>query len=75
MSLALLLTRLSTSYRADGIRIDTVKHVRKEFWQTFTEAAGVFTMGEVLDGSVGYNAPYQEVMDSVLNYPAHYQIG
>ena len=32
-------------------------------------------MGEILDGGVSYNAPYQEVMDSVLNYPLYYQLG
>lgn len=32
-------------------------------------------MGEILDGGVPYNAPYQEVMDSVLNYPLYYQLG
>jgi alpha-amylase len=34
-------------YGADGLRIDTVKHVRKNFWPGFAEASGVFTIGEV----------------------------
>jgi alpha-amylase len=35
-------------YDFDGIRIDTVKHVRKEFWDDFSHNAGVFAIGEVL---------------------------
>jgi alpha-amylase len=34
-------------YSADGIRIDTVKHIRKDFWPGFAQASGVFTLGEV----------------------------
>ena len=39
---------LVTTYDIDGIRIDTVKHVRKDFWPAFASAAGVYTLGEVL---------------------------
>ncbi|KAF9011502.1 glycoside hydrolase [Hymenopellis radicata] len=35
----------------DGIRIDTVKHVRKDLWPAFASSAGVFTIGEVLNRS------------------------
>ena len=35
-----------TSYDFDGIRIDTVKHVRKDFWPGYQKAAGVFATGE-----------------------------
>jgi len=38
---------LVTTYDIDGIRIDTVKHVRKDFWPAFASAAGVYTLGEV----------------------------
>nr|AOR81607.1 alpha-amylase [Phaffia rhodozyma] len=65
---------LVSDYSIDGLRIDTVKHIRKDFWPGFASSAGVFTMGEILDGSVAYNAPYQDVLDSVLNYPLYYQI-
>jgi alpha-amylase len=60
-------------YSVDGVRIDTVKHVRKDFWPAFANAAGVFTLGEVLEGTTSYVAEYQQVLDSVLNYPAFYQ--
>ena len=53
----------------DGIRIDTVKHVNKEFWQPFNKAAGVYAIGEVLDGGADYVCDYQNVLDGLLNYP------
>lgn len=31
----------------DGLRIDAAKHVNKDFWPPFQNAANVFTMGEV----------------------------
>ena len=34
-------------YGVDGLHIDTVKHVRKDFWPDFSKAAGVFTPGYV----------------------------
>ena len=47
-----------SDYGVDGVRIDTVKHVRKDFWPEFAKSAGVFTIGEVLHEDVGYVAPY-----------------
>ena len=34
-------------YQLDGIRIDSVKNVRKTFWPIYVKAAQVFVMGEV----------------------------
>ncbi|OSX57023.1 glycoside hydrolase family 13 protein [Postia placenta MAD-698-R-SB12] len=65
---------LVANYSADGLRIDTVKHVRSDFWPGFAEAAGVFTIGEVLDGDVDYVSTYTEVLDAVLDYPTYYQL-
>jgi len=45
-------------YGIDGLRIDTVKHVRKDFWPGFASAAGVFTMGEVITKDPTFAAPY-----------------
>ena len=47
-----------SDYGVDGVRIDTVKHVLKDFWPEFAKSAGVFTIGEVLHEDVGYVAPY-----------------
>ena len=49
---------LVKNYSIDGVRIDTVKHVRKDFWPAFSKAAGVYTIGEVLHNDTNYVAPY-----------------
>lgn len=46
------------NYSADGVRIDTVKHIRKDFWPDFAKSAGVFTIGEVLQNDTSYVTPY-----------------
>ncbi|CAA7266390.1 unnamed protein product [Cyclocybe aegerita] len=61
-------------YSIDGLRIDTVKHVRKDFWPAFAKAAGVYTLGEVLIDDVDYAAPYTQVIDSVLDYPTFFAV-
>ena len=58
----------------DGIRIDTVMHVPKPFWKEFSQASGVFQMGEVFRGDIKYLAEYQKVLDSLLNYPMYYAL-
>lgn len=45
-------------YGIDGVRIDTVKHIRKDFWPDFVKSAGVFTLGEIDQNDVDYVAPY-----------------
>ena len=65
---------LVSKYNFDGVRIDTVPEVPKWFWNDFSKAAGVFQIGEVFNGNPAYVAPYQNHMDSVLNYPLYYKI-
>jgi len=66
---------LISDYGFEAIRIDTVKHVRKDFWPAFVSAAGVHAVGEVLDGYPPYVASYQkESMDSVFNYPVYFPL-
>ncbi|KAK0201077.1 glycoside hydrolase family 13 protein [Desarmillaria ectypa] len=55
-------------YNIDGIRIDTVKHIRKDFWSGFIEAAGVFT------NDVNYMNDYTHVIDSVVDYPTWFAL-
>ncbi|KAF2202529.1 alpha-amylase [Delitschia confertaspora ATCC 74209] len=62
------------NYSIDGLRIDTVKHVAKSFWKPFNQAAGVFSTGEVYHGDPAYTCPYQQSLDSVLNFPLYYPI-
>ncbi|ROT37828.1 alpha-amylase A type-1/2 [Sodiomyces alkalinus F11] len=63
---------LVQEYSFDGLRIDTVKHVEKDFWPGFARAAGVFTMGEVWDGNPDYLAPYAGLMDGLLDYAIYW---
>lgn len=46
-----------------------MKHVNQDFFPAFNEAAGVYCVGEVLDGDPDYTCDYQNVLDGLLNYP------
>ena len=50
--------KLVQDYGVDGLRIDTVKHIRKDFWLDFSKSAGVFTLGEVLINDTDYASQY-----------------
>lgn len=62
------------NYSADGLRVDTVKHVRKDFWLGFNSDSGLYCTGEVLSGDPAYVSPYQSVMDGLINYPLFYPL-
>ncbi|KAF9492279.1 glycoside hydrolase family 13 protein [Pleurotus eryngii] len=65
---------LVEEYGIDGLRIDAAKHVNKDFWPGFVEAAGVFCIGEVYGGmEVNTIAQWQgpAALPSVLNYPLY----
>ncbi|OBZ74584.1 Alpha-amylase A type-1/2 [Grifola frondosa] len=68
------ITTLVNNYTVDGVRIDTVKHIRKDFWPNFAKSAGVFTIGEVLDNATTYVSAYTQVIDSVLDYPTWFAL-
>lgn len=59
---------LVKEYSFDGVRIDTVKHVEKDFWPGFANAIGAYSIGEVFDGDPAYLAPYAKLMPGLLNY-------
>ena len=40
---------LVQTYSIDGLRLDTLKHIRKSFWPRFCKSSGVFGIGEVLE--------------------------
>ncbi|KAL7415124.1 putative alpha-amylase [Mrakia frigida] len=70
-----LVTSLVTKYGIDGFRIDAAKHVEFSFWKGYAAAAGVFTMGEVLDGDPQAVKLYQtDALSSVLNFPMYYPL-
>src|SRR3990167_1774631 len=58
----------------DGIRIDTGAHIDKTFWSEYTQAAGVFSIGEVFKDRDQYVGGYQRCMDSLLYYPMYFTI-
>ncbi|QPG93556.1 hypothetical protein C2857_000729 [Epichloe festucae Fl1] len=64
---------LVSEYKIDGLRIDTVRHVEKDFWPDFTSAAGVYSIGEVFDGDPAYVSGYANSM-SLLNYPIYFPL-
>eukprot|EP00762_Andalucia_godoyi_P003983 ANDGO_05677.mRNA.1 Alpha-amylase 1 len=69
--------QLVVTFGFDGVRIDTVPEVHPDFWSAFAEAAGVFTIGEVFNGDVGYLARYAQeasVLDAVLSYPMFFSL-
>eukprot|EP01017_Pseudomicrothorax_dubius_P037574 TRINITY_DN5522_c0_g1_i5.p1 TRINITY_DN5522_c0_g1~~TRINITY_DN5522_c0_g1_i5.p1 ORF type:complete len:279 (-),score=8.64 TRINITY_DN5522_c0_g1_i5:144-980(-) len=61
-----LIRNFVNAYKIDGIRIDTVPYVPKDFWAEFTSAASTFELVRYYQGG------YQQVMDSVLNYMLYY---
>lgn len=68
------IANLVSTYSIDGLRIDTVKHVEQDFWSGFTSAAGVYSVGEVLDGDPNYVCGFQNELDGLLNYPLWYPL-
>jgi alpha-amylase len=81
---------LVQTYHVDALRIDTVKHIRKDFWPGFVEAGGVAVVGEVLHGGESSDfsvmmwandtdpqvlASYQKTsMPGLLDYAGYYTL-
>ena len=61
------ISALTDTFGFDGYRIDTARHIQKDFWPNFQKFAGTFVLGEVVgdETRVEYDASYQEVMDGV----------
>ncbi|RDW80975.1 hypothetical protein BP5796_05673 [Coleophoma crateriformis] len=66
-------TELVSNYSVDGLRVDTVKNVEREFWSIFNTASGIYNLGEVSNGNVDYFCPYQDHLDGLIDYPTFYQ--
>lgn len=60
----------------DGLRWDAVKHMPawffREYANPWAQARGLFTVGEVLHGSVSYCEEYLETGMSVMDYPLYF---
>lgn len=57
--------------------MDTTPEVSKDFWREYAASAGVFQIGEVFNGDIGYVSGYQgtnNALDATLNYPLYFSI-
>ena len=64
---------LVSNYSIDGLRIDAAKHVNDTFLQSFVEAAGVFTFGEIYASDPWQVCRYQgELVDGLPDFPVYY---
>lgn len=55
--------------------MDTTPEVPKDFWLEYAASAGVYQIGEVFNGDIGYVAGYQgEALDATLNYPLYFTL-
>ena len=62
---------LRTETGVDGLRVDTAKHMPKDFLAEFDAAAATHSMAEVFSGDVEYVAPYSYVLDAVTDFPLY----
>jgi len=62
------------TFKFDGLRVDTIPEVPKDFWSEYAESAGVFQMGEVFNGNCDYIGPYQQHLAGLFNYPMFFDI-
>ncbi|KAF5879587.1 putative glycoside hydrolase family 13 protein [Botrytis fragariae] len=74
LTLQAWITKLVQKFKIDGLRLDTVKHVRKNFWPDFVRAAGVWSVGEVLSGDPDYLSSYQPYVGGLLDYGTYYPL-
>jgi alpha-amylase len=65
---------LVDTFKIDGLRIDTAIFVKSPFWREFSDAAGVYTIGEADNGDPNFVAQYQGPMDATLNYPMFFTL-
>ncbi|RFU75523.1 glycoside hydrolase family 13 [Trichoderma arundinaceum] len=65
-------SNLVSTYGFDGVRIDTVRHVEKDYWPGFVNATGVYCIGEVFNGDPNLLLQYTSVMPGLLNYAIYY---
>lgn len=64
---------LVNSYGIDGLRLDTAKQVRKDFWPGFHSAGNsVYMVGEVWEGDPDFVCSYQDVLPGAMNFPLYF---
>jgi alpha-amylase len=64
--------------KADGYRLDTVRHVPKDFWMDFTKEIkkdypDFYLIGEVFNGDINYVGNYMNTgIDGMADFPMYY---
>ncbi|RWA12494.1 hypothetical protein EKO27_g2602 [Xylaria grammica] len=58
-----------STYGIDGLRIDTVQHVEKDFWPGFSNAAGCYL---IFNGDPSIFPDWLNYISGAMNYPAYY---
>ena len=66
---------LIDTYKFDGVRIDTIGHVPKEFWGEFSDAIpDTFSIGEAWKRQPEEIEYYDKYVPSLMNFPLYYKI-
>ncbi|KAI1873020.1 uncharacterized protein JN550_003273 [Neoarthrinium moseri] len=68
------ITPLISKYGIDGLRMDSTKHIEKDFWPGWVSASGVYNMGEVYDGDPSKFPDWLNYISGLVNYPVYYWI-
>lgn len=68
------ISQLVQDYSIDGLRLDSAMQTTPSFWPGFVSAAGVYSIGEVLDGNPNSLCAWQNYMPGMLNYAAYYWV-
>ena len=68
------ISQLVSEFSIDGLRLDSAMQTNQAFWPGFVSAAGVYAIGEVLDGNPTTLCAWQNYMPGMLNYAAYYWI-
>ncbi|KAI0533916.1 alpha-amylase [Xylaria digitata] len=61
-----------STYGIDGLRMDTVPHVEKDFWPGFGAAAGCYLVGEIFNGDPSIFPDWLRYISGTMNYPTYY---
>ncbi|KAL0486861.1 alpha-amylase [Acrasis kona] len=71
---------LVEKFNLDGLRIDTVAFVNREFWSALKKETlegrlkDIYVVGEVFDGRSDFINQYGSIIGGVLNYPMYYTV-
>jgi alpha-amylase len=73
-------TWLVDNFDPDGLRVDTVPFISKNFWNTFMQSTvipklnNIYLVGEVFNGNIGYVSGYANIIGATLDYPLYFSL-